>query len=133
MGAYDPKNTRFLIGLGSAVAVVIGTFMLYYHVQDYVSKKLKGTVVEGLLKTIPLIVHLLIYGGLAGLVTSISMREDGSFNMTKLALSGVAVLTIGFTKMSMLNAIGEVQSFQKNQLTHSLSWLLLIGSIAFTC
>lgn len=135
LGDLNLDNPRYLLGIGSVIAIVAGTFMLYYHVQDYIKKKLSGyhRVKSSLVKSIPIIVHLLMYGGLAGLVATISMKEDGSFNTTKALMASGAVLTIGYTKLNMLNSIGEHDSFQKHQLTHVLSWILFIISIAYTC
>nr|QBK87990.1 MAG: hypothetical protein LCMAC202_03510 [Marseillevirus LCMAC202] len=138
VGNIDVKSRRYLLGVGSAIAVVAGTFMMYYHVQDRVRQALKGqmagnTVRKDIIKSIPIIDHVLIYAGFAGLVLTIALREDNSFNLVKGALAIGAFLVIGYTKNKMLEAIVNGQDVQKHQIAHILSWGLLVLAIAYSC
>lgn len=139
VGTFDPKSRRFLLGVGSALAVVAGTFMMYYHVQDRVSKVLEGrfsnlpAVKENILKSIPIIDNILIYAGFAGLVLTISIREDNSFNMIKAVLAIGAFLVIGYTQNKLMEAVVNGQDIQRQQIAHLLSWGLLVLAVAYSC
>jgi len=139
VGDFDMKSRRYLLGVGSAIAIVAGTFMMYYHVQERVKKALQGHLEghpvarEDIIKSIPIIDHLLMYAGFAGLVLTMALREDNSFNIVKAALAVGAFLVIGYTKNKMLEAMVNGQDVQKHQLAHLLSWGLLILAIAYTC
>lgn len=139
VGDFDVNSRRYLLGVGSAIAIVAGTFMMYYHVQDRVRQALKGqmagypAVRQDIIKSIPIIDHVLIYAGFAGLVMTVALREDNSFNLVKAALAVGAFLVIGYTKNKMLEALVNGQDVQKHQIAHLLSWGLLILAIAYSC
>ena len=139
IGNFDASSRRYLLGVGSAIAIVAGTFMMYYHVQDRVRQVLKGRlaghpeVSEDIIKSIPVIDHVLIYAGFAGLVLTIALREDNSFNLVKAAMAVGAFMVIGYTKNKMLEALVNGQDVQKHQIAHLLSWGLLILAIAYSC
>lgn len=139
VGNFDVKNHRYLLGLGSAVAIVAGTFMMYYHVEDRVRQMLKGQmegvpqVRENIIKSIPIIDHILIYAGYAGLALTISMDDNKHINPVKAGLAVGAFMVIGYTKTKMINAMADGQNIQKHQIAHILSWGLLIMAIAYSC
>ncbi len=139
VGNFDVTSRRYLLGVGSAIAVVAGTFMMYYHVQDRARQALKGqmagypVVRQDIIKSIPIIDHILIYAGFAGLVMTIALREDNSFNLVKAGLAVGAFLVIGYTKNKMLEALVNGQDVQKHQIAHLLSWGLLVLAIAYSC
>lgn len=135
-GSPDFTDRRYLLGVGSAIAVVAGTFMMYYHLQDRVRKMLSGQLPQlsmGIVSAIPIVDHILIYAGYAGLVLSVAMRSDGSFNMVKGGLALGAFVVIGYTKNKMVEAVMEGKNVQKHQIAHILSWLLLVLAIAYSC
>ncbi len=139
VGNIDLASRRYMLGLASAIAIVAGTFMMYYHVQERVRAVMKGRMEgapalrEGILKSIPLIDNVLIYAGFAGLVLTVGLREDNSFNMVKGALALGALLVIGYTKNRMLEAVVNGQNVEKHQVAHILSWGLLVLAIAYNC
>ena len=140
-GEVNLQNRRYLIGVGSAAAIIAGTFLMYYHVQDLLTKLLKGgrleedlpQVTADILKSIPLVYQLLIYAGFAGLVLTIAMREDGTFNMVKGALALGSFLVVGYTRNELLKAMVHGADLEKNQVAHMLSMGLLVLAIAYNC
>ena len=139
VGNFDVRSRRYLLGVGSAIAVVAGTFMMYYHVQERVRNALKGhlsghpTVREDIIKSIPIIDHVLVYAGFAGLVLTMALREDNSFNVVKGALAVGAFAVIAYTKNKMLEALVQGEDVQKHQIAHLLSWGLLVLAVAYSC
>ncbi len=139
VGNFDIRSRRYMLGVASAVAIVAGTFMMYYHVQESVHQAMKGQMAgypierRDIIKSIPIIDHILIYAGFAGLVLTISLREDNTFNLVKAALAIGAFLVIGYTKNKMLEAVINGQDIEKHQLAHLLSWGLLVLAIAYSC
>lgn len=137
VGTFDMTSRRYLLGVGSVVAIVAGTFMMYYHVQDRVRGILQGRLPQApadvIIKSVPVIDNLLIYVGYAGLVASIAIREDMSVNLTKGAMALVALLVIGYTKTNMLRAAVDGVELEKHQILHLLSWGLLILAIGYKC
>ena len=136
---FDLQSRRYLLGVGSAIAIVAGTFMMYYHVQERVRQALKGRmegtpmIREDIIKSIPIIDHVLIYAGFAGLVLTVALREDNSFNLVKAALAVGAFMVIGYTKNKMLDAMVNGQDAQKHQIAHILSWGLLVLALSYSC
>lgn len=132
-------SRRYLIGIGSIVAIVAGTFMMYYHVQERVASFLKNrlenhpTIREDIINSIPVIDHVLIYAGFAGLVLTISLENNNTFNAVKAVLAVGALLAISYTKNRMLQAMVSGQDVQQNQLAHLFSWGLLVIAIAYIC
>lgn len=137
VGTLDLTSRRYLLGVGSIVAIVAGTFMMYYHVQDRVRDMLKNGLpqlsTDAIVKSIPVIDNVLVYLGYAGLVVAIAMREDMTFNLVKGAMALVALLVIGYTKTNMLQASINGVELEKHQLSHFLSWGLLILAIGYSC
>ena len=139
VGNFDVTSRRYMLGVASAIAIVAGTFMMYYHVQDRARQAIKGhmagypTVRKDIIKSIPIIDHILIYAGFAGLVLTISLKEDNSFNLVKCALAVGAFLVIGYTKNKMLEAMVNGKDVEKHQVAHILSWGLLVLAIAYSC
>nr|QBK87126.1 MAG: hypothetical protein LCMAC201_00280 [Marseillevirus LCMAC201] len=135
VGDFNVQSRRYLLGIGSAIAIVAGTFMMYYHVQERVRQALQNgnAVRESIIKSIPMIDNVLIYAGFAGLVLTIALREDNSFNLVKASLALGAFLVIGYTKNQMLEAIVNGQNVQKHQIAHILSWGLLVLAISYSC
>jgi hypothetical protein len=139
LGDANPGTQRYLLGLGSAVAVVAGTFMMYYHVQEKVKSLLQDSmnnlpaVRDNLIASIPVIDHVLIYGGFIGLVMAVGLNNDGSVNMVRGGMALVALLVIGHTKTKMVDALVTGDSVQRHQLAHILSWGLLVLAIAYKC
>lgn len=136
---FDFSSRRYILGLGSVTAIVAGTFMMYYHVQDRVSQLLQDrmtgypTIRDDIVKSIPIIDNILIYGGFAGLVLAISLRDDNSFNLVKAGLAVGAFAVIGYTKNKMIESMVSGKDVQKHQLAHLLSWGLLVLAVAYTC
>ena len=135
VGAYDVRSRRYLLGVGSAVAIVAGTFMTYYHIQEKIKAMMQSNTVvsESIIKTIPVIDDVLIYAGFAGLVLAMALRDDGSFNIVKASLAVGAFMVIGYTKAKMLEALVNGQDTQKQQVAHLLSWGLLVLAVAYSC
>jgi len=137
--AYDLRSRRYLLGVGSAIAVVAGTFMMYYHVQDRVSKLLKNRldgvpqVRDDIIKSIPIIDHVLIYAGYAGLVLTIALRDDNSFSVVRALLALGAFMVIGYTKNKLLEATVKGEKIENHQLAYILSHGLLVLAIAYRC
>ena len=130
------QSRRFLLGVGSAIAIVAGTFMLYFHIQALVRQTVTGrlpTASKDIIKSIPIIDHILIYAGFAGLVLAIALRDDNSFNLVKATLAVGAFLVIGYTKTKMLEALVQGQNVQRQQIAHILSWGLLVLAVAYSC
>lgn len=139
VGDFDVKSRRYLLGLGSAIAIVAGTFMMYYHVQERIKQALKGHLAglpvlrEDIIKSIPIIYHILIYVGFAGLVVTVGLDENNGFNYVKAGLALGAMLVIGYTKNKMLEAVVNNQNVQRHQIAHILSWGLLVLAISYEC
>ena len=135
VGGYDVRSRRYLLGVGSAVAIVAGTFMMYYHVQEKVKTMMQNgnVLTDSIVKSIPMIDNLLIYAGFAGLVLTMALRDDGGFNMVKAALAVGAFMVIGYTKGKMLEALVNGQNVQKQQIAHLLSYGLLVLAVAYSC
>ena len=138
VGEFDLRSRRYLIGVGSAAAVVAGTFMMYYHVQENVHRALMGHadpahLGEAVVKSIPVIDHVLIYGGYAGLVVAAGMSDYGDFNFVKAGLVLAALVVIGYTKGKMLEAVASGQDAEKHQVGHLLSWGLLVLALGYNC
>ncbi len=133
------QGRRFLLGVGSAIAVVAGTFMMYYHVQDLVRRSVTGRLSgypaasKDIIKSVPILDHILIYAGFAGLVLAIALRNDNSFNLVKAALAVGAFLVIGYTMTKMIEALVQGQNVQRQQIAHILSWGLLVLAVAYSC
>lgn len=135
VGSFDIQSRKYILGLSSAVAIVAGTFMMYYHVQERVQQALQGypTLSEDIVKSIPVIDNILIYGGFVGLVLTMSIGDDNSVNYVKGALALGALAVIGYTKNKMLQALLDGQDVEKHQLAHLLSWGLLVLAVAYSC
>jgi hypothetical protein len=139
IATVDVKSRRYLLGIGSAIAVVAGTLMMYYHLQERVRHVLQNRmeghpmVRQDILKSVPLLHHMLVYGGFVGLAMTIALREDDSLDMTKMALSVGALAVIGYTKDQMLKAAVSGVDLQKHQFAHVLSWGLLVLAIGYKC
>ena len=133
------SDRRYVLALGSAVAIVAGTFLMYYHIQtrlrELLAKRLAGypVVREDIVKSIPVLHHVLIYGGLMGLVLAISLRRNGSLNLVKGGLALAAVVVIGYTKQQMLEALVADKDATRHQVAHLLSYLLLVLAVAYKC
>jgi hypothetical protein len=133
------SSRRLMLGLGSAAAVVAGTFLTYYHIQDVLDKYLAGKFKdydkfkEDVAKSITLLDYVLMYGGYLGLVAAISMKEDGGFHLTKLGLSLGSVAVMCYTNKQMIDAFVSGENVYRNQLLHVLSWGLLVVAIAYKC
>ena len=135
---FTLMNKRYYIGLISVIAIVAGTFMMYYHVQDQVRKFLEPNVVgpkarEDIIKSIPIIYHILVYGGFLGLVITIALDSYDNINIIKALLAIGALSVIGYTKYKMLEAVVLGKNVQKSQIAHILSWGLLIIAISYSC
>jgi len=139
IGSTNHHSNKFIIGMASALAIVAGTFMMYYHVQDRAKKALENhlkglpLVKDDIIKSIPLIYHLLVYLGFAGLVLTIGMNNDGTFNWTKGALALAALVVIGYTKTRLLEAAVDGKNLEKHQIAHILSWGLIVIAVGYNC
>jgi hypothetical protein len=141
IGDFNLTSRRYLLGVGSALAIVAGTLLMYYHIQVLIRQAIQGqlssdeigVISKDVITAIPVFDHVLIYAGFAGLVLTVALRDDNSFNMTKAGLALVALLVIGFTKNKMLQAVINGQDVQKTMIAHILSWGLLILAIAYSC
>lgn len=133
------RDHRYLLGMASVVAIVAGTFMMYYHVQEAVSELLKDrlenlpALKENIINSIPIVDSLLLYGGLIGLAVTIGMRRDGSIDMMKLGMAVAALAVVGYTKRRMLEAVISGKDVQRAQLIHIASYLLIVLAIAYKC
>ena len=139
LGSFNYNSRRYMLAVGSAIAIVAGTFMLYYHLQEKIRGALKDhlgghpVVKEDIIKSIPMIDHILIYAGFAGMVFAISLNDDNSFNYLRAAMALGAFVVIGYTKNKMLESMVSDQDTQRHQLAHLLSYGLLVLAIAYSC
>lgn len=135
VGSFDVQSRKYILGLASAVAIVAGTFMMYYHVQERLQQLMQnpGMIQENIIKSIPIIDHILIYGGFAGLVVTMALGDNNTVNYVKGGLGIGALAVIGYTKNRMLQALIDGQNVEKHQLAHLLSWGLLVLAIAYSC
>ena len=135
VGSFDIQSRKYILGLASAVAIVAGTFMMYYHVQERLQQLMQnpGLIQENIIKSIPIIDHILIYGGFAGLVVTMALGDNNEINYIKGGLGVGALAVIGYTKNRMLQALIDGQNVEKHQLAHLLSWGLLVLAIAYSC
>ena len=136
----DLKSRRYLIALGSVVAIVAGTFMTFYHIKNKIRSLLSSEMVieefdlrEEVINSIPSVDNLLIYVGYIGLVVAIALRDDNSFNLVKGALAAGAILVVSYTKKRMVEATIVGGDVEKTHLAHILSYGLLVLAIAYKC
>jgi len=133
------RSHRYIVGLASAVAIVAGTFMMFYHAQDEVRKILEArihghtVVVDDIISSIPIIDHVLVYAGFAGLVLAMSMTEFGGISPVKAILGVAAVLVICHTQRRMVEALIQGKGVEKSTLAHILSWGLIAVAIGYSC
>jgi membrane associated rhomboid family serine protease len=137
LGSINYRSRRYMIGIGAALSVIAGTFLLYYHVQDKINKALPEMLKhqefrDNILKSIPVISHVLIYAGFAGIILSMALNDDNSVHYVKALMGLVAFAVIYYTKQKMLNGMLKGSS-NKQQIAHILSWGLLILAISYNC
>jgi hypothetical protein len=136
---YDSASRRYMLGLASAISIVAGTFLMYFHIQSKIAALLANPLADlpqlsdSITKSVPIIDHVLIYAGFIGLIVTIAMREDGTYNLTRGGLALGAFLVIGYTKTKLIDALVQGKDLQKYQAAHLLSWGLLVMAIAYSC
>lgn len=132
---FDSGNRRLMIGLGSAVAIVAGTFLTYYHVHEYLKSMAgnNGGIVSNVLDIIPLLDSVLLYGGLAGLVFTIAVNNDGEINFIKGGLAVAAVIALGYSGRKMIESSVTGVGVDKYQMAHLASWGLMVVAIGYGC
>ena len=139
VGKIDVKSRRYMLGIASVIAIVAGHFMVQYHVQDAVSKAVKDHMAgypvlqEDIIRSIPVIDNVLIYAGYAGLIATIAMKKDGSFDLVKGALALGAVLVMGYTRDRYVKAMVSGESVDNHKIAHILSYGLLVLAISYKC
>lgn len=126
------SSPHTLVALGSAVAIVSGKLLMYYHVQDLLSKY-DSRVVKELVKDLPMIYNVLIAAGALGLVYSLAMSGKG-VNYVRGALGLAAVAAVYYSNHLMVKNIGEEeQKVLNSRNLHLLSYLLMIVAVGYAC
>lgn len=139
LGDVELRSRRYLLGVASAVAVVVGTFMTYYHLQERVhalvvkSENGEDVTDADVASDVPMLDHVLVYGGMAGLVLTAALHDNGHVDYVKGGLVAGALAVIGYTKNSMLRAVVSGENVERSQTAHILSWGLLVLALAYRC
>jgi hypothetical protein len=137
LGNINYSSRRYLIGIGSSLSVIAGTFILYYHVQDRINKALPEMLKHPefrteIINSIPVISHILIYAGYTGIILAMALQDDNTLDYIKALMAIGAFVVIYYTKNKMLEAMVNGSS-NKQQIAHILSWGLLIIAISYNC
>ena len=133
------RSRRYLLGVGSAIAVVAGSFMTQFHAKEHVKKLLSGHLrdypeaKQDIMKAIPVIDHVLVYGGYAGLVLALALNDNNRVNYVRGALAVGAFAVIGYTYNRMLDSYIKNKDIREHQIAHILSWGLLVIATAYKC
>lgn len=130
------KGTRSVLTLVSAAAVVVGRLMMHYHVQNLL-KEHNGDyrVVAELVKEMPAVINVLMYGGMLGIVASLGMNKDGSINYTRGTLALIAAAAIHLSSRAVNDAMmsGDGEAVNRALLAHYASYGLLVAAAAYAC
>lgn len=130
------KGTRSVLVLVSVAAVFVGRLLMHFHVQKLLQDH-DGDyrVVAELVKTMPTVINVLMYGGMIGVVAALAMNKDGSVNYTRgtLALVAAAAIHLSARAVNSAMATGNPESVDRALMYHYASYALLVLAVSYAC
>lgn len=125
------SGSSTMIVIASAVLIVAGNLLSYYHVQDLLAKY-DARVVKELVKDLPMIYNVLIGLGALGFVYSLAF-QNGKVDYVKGALGLVAVASVHYSNYLVLRLIGTgADQANATRIAHLASYALMVIAVGYS-